>query len=199
MRRLALTAVLTAPLWPSTAHARPETPPNVHEGKGRIRVWHDPRLRVIGPYRGWLARVRACESGGRYNINTGNGFLGAYQFTVSSWRPPPHLLHRMLHQGHPRPPRLLTRQSGLPLPPVPQERPRRPATREKVAVKRIMDMTQGEIEAAGVRDHERRLAEYEREQDRLAAEQERDEPTVGDLQAYARLRRDLLNLPDEAA
>jgi hypothetical protein len=68
-----------------------------------------------------------------------------------------------------------------------------------VAVKRIMDMTQGEIEAAGVRDHERRLAEYEREQDRLAAEQERDEPTVGDLQAYARLRRDLLNLPDEAA
>jgi hypothetical protein len=64
-------------------------------------------------------------------------------------------------------------QDGLPLPPVPEERPRRPAAREKVAVKRIMDMTRGEIEAAGERDHERRLAEYEREQDRLAAEQER--------------------------
>jgi hypothetical protein len=62
-----------------------------------------------------------------------------------------------------------------------------------------MDMTQGDVEAAGVRDHERRLAEYEREQDRLAAEQECDEPTVGDLEAYARLRRDLLNPPDEAA
>jgi hypothetical protein len=61
----------------------------------------------------------------------------------------------------------------VPLPPVPEERPRRPAAREAVTVKRIMDMTQGEIEAAGVRDHERRLAEYEREQDRLAAEQER--------------------------
>jgi hypothetical protein len=74
---------------------------------------------------------------------------------------------------------------------VPEERPRDPAAREAVTVKRIMDMTQGEIEAAGVRDHERRLAEYEREQERLAAEQERCEPTVGDLQAYARLRADL--------
>jgi hypothetical protein len=97
---IALAAVLTVPLWPFTAHARPETPPNVHEGKGRIRVWHDPRLRVIRPYRGWLARVRACESGGRYNINTGNGFLGAYQFTVSSWRAVggrglPHLASRI--------------------------------------------------------------------------------------------------------
>lgn len=33
----------------------------------------------------WLARVRACESGGNYAINTGNGFYGAYQFTLSSW------------------------------------------------------------------------------------------------------------------
>jgi hypothetical protein len=37
------------------------------------------------PYRGWLARTRACESGGNYRINTGNGFYGAYQFTLSSW------------------------------------------------------------------------------------------------------------------
>ncbi len=29
--------------------------------------------------------VRECESGGDYSINTGNGFYGAYQFTVSTW------------------------------------------------------------------------------------------------------------------
>jgi hypothetical protein len=32
------------------------------------------------------ARLRRCESGGRYNINTGNGFYGAYQFLPSTWR-----------------------------------------------------------------------------------------------------------------
>lgn len=32
------------------------------------------------------ARLRQCESGGRYNINTGNGFYGAYQFMPRTWR-----------------------------------------------------------------------------------------------------------------
>ena len=32
------------------------------------------------------ARLRHCESGGRYNINTGNGFYGAYQFHPRTWR-----------------------------------------------------------------------------------------------------------------
>ena len=32
------------------------------------------------------ARLRHCESGGRYNINTGNGFYGAYQFVPRTWR-----------------------------------------------------------------------------------------------------------------
>lgn len=31
-------------------------------------------------------RLRRCESGGRYDINTGNGFYGAYQFVPSTWR-----------------------------------------------------------------------------------------------------------------
>jgi len=37
-------------------------------------VSHDP----------WAA-VRFCESSGNYAINTGNGFFGAYQFTLSTW------------------------------------------------------------------------------------------------------------------
>ena len=32
-----------------------------------------------------LARLRHCESGGRYELNTGNGYFGAYQFSASTW------------------------------------------------------------------------------------------------------------------
>ena len=31
-------------------------------------------------------RLAACESGGNWAINTGNGFYGGLQFTLSSWR-----------------------------------------------------------------------------------------------------------------
>ena len=40
-----------------------------------------------------LALLRKCESGGNYAINTGNGFYGAYQFNLSTWKsnaPPPY-------------------------------------------------------------------------------------------------------------
>lgn len=33
----------------------------------------------------WV-RLRRCESGGRYNLNTGNGYYGAYQFSLGTWR-----------------------------------------------------------------------------------------------------------------
>ena len=32
-----------------------------------------------------LRAIAACESGGDYSANTGNGFYGAYQFTQSTW------------------------------------------------------------------------------------------------------------------
>jgi resuscitation-promoting factor RpfA len=32
-----------------------------------------------------FARLRQCESGGNYSINTGNGFFGAYQFDAGTW------------------------------------------------------------------------------------------------------------------
>jgi len=52
------------------------------EHRKTIRRWR----RTARPYRGWLASVRWCESRNTYTINTGNGFYGAYQFTVASWR-----------------------------------------------------------------------------------------------------------------
>ncbi|MGH9038719.1 MAG: transglycosylase family protein [Acidimicrobiia bacterium] len=38
--------------------------------------------------------LRQCESGGRYDINTGNGYYGAYQFLVSTW-------NRLGYPGYP--------------------------------------------------------------------------------------------------
>jgi len=32
------------------------------------------------------AELRQCESGGNYSINTGNGYYGAYQFSLRTWR-----------------------------------------------------------------------------------------------------------------
>jgi hypothetical protein len=33
----------------------------------------------------WLAKLRQCESGGNYQDNTGNGYYGAYQFSLGTW------------------------------------------------------------------------------------------------------------------
>lgn len=34
----------------------------------------------------WLLKLRQCESGGNYQTNTGNGYYGAYQFSLSTWQ-----------------------------------------------------------------------------------------------------------------
>ena len=34
----------------------------------------------------WLAKLRQCESGGNYQDNTGNGYYGAYQFSLGTWQ-----------------------------------------------------------------------------------------------------------------
>jgi Transglycosylase-like domain len=33
-----------------------------------------------------LEKLRRCESGNRYDLNTGNGYYGAYQFSLGTWR-----------------------------------------------------------------------------------------------------------------
>jgi uncharacterized protein YabE (DUF348 family) len=33
----------------------------------------------------WLATLRGCESGGNYADDTGNGYYGAYQFSLGTW------------------------------------------------------------------------------------------------------------------
>jgi hypothetical protein len=43
-------------------------------------------VRVLADVGDVWARLRACESGGQYSTNTGNGFYGAYQFHPRTWR-----------------------------------------------------------------------------------------------------------------
>ena len=38
------------------------------------------------PARGVWDRLAECESGGNWSINTGNGYYGGLQFSLSSWR-----------------------------------------------------------------------------------------------------------------
>ena len=40
---------------------------------------------VSGNLGSWLQALRQCESGGNYQDNTGNGYYGAYQFSLGTW------------------------------------------------------------------------------------------------------------------
>lgn len=43
-------------------------------------------LRPAWPLSEALARLRHCEASGNYGANTGNGYYGAYQFDLRTWR-----------------------------------------------------------------------------------------------------------------
>lgn len=43
-----------------------------------------PTVNPVSNYGIW-DKLAACESGGNWQINTGNGFYGGLQFTISSW------------------------------------------------------------------------------------------------------------------
>jgi hypothetical protein len=80
--------------WQSHRHAI--LLPNVRQQIGHFR---DSRRRLFDQYRAsqlevtsidppgaaYLAGLRACESGGNYATDTGNGFYGAYQFDLGTW------------------------------------------------------------------------------------------------------------------
>ena len=52
----------------------------------RARVSRSAVRALAAPAGDVWARLRQCESGGRYGTNTGNGFFGAYQFHPGTWR-----------------------------------------------------------------------------------------------------------------
>ncbi len=70
--------------WPS-ARLRAENH-RLAAAERRARAAHRSATSTAGGHTGGLlAAIRACESGGNYSTDTGNGFYGAYQFTRSTW------------------------------------------------------------------------------------------------------------------
>lgn len=47
---------------------------------------HSPAVNYAVGVGGILERIRMRESGGNYATNTGNGYYGAYQFNLGTWR-----------------------------------------------------------------------------------------------------------------
>lgn len=76
---IALIAVLAAVLLPGTAHAAPAPPPR----PGPPSAAEAPHDCVSGQWP-WGC-VADCESGGRWDADTGNGFYGGLQFLKTTW------------------------------------------------------------------------------------------------------------------
>jgi hypothetical protein len=72
---------------PTVAAGLPPSVPRASRRRKSIpshSVSPSPTLRLtVG---GDFARLRDCESGSNYATNTGNGFYGAYQFDLMTWR-----------------------------------------------------------------------------------------------------------------
>jgi hypothetical protein len=91
---LVAAVLLATALLSSDVSADPAGAATLHRRPAARRVVRPFRFRVSrSAVRGladigddvW-ARLRSCESGGRYGIDTGNGFYGAYQFHPRTWR-----------------------------------------------------------------------------------------------------------------
>lgn len=90
---------LRAAATPGTANTTPSTAPTtaVSTSTAAPRLKRKPSPPTLVPVdssavavdptdaAAWAA-LRKCESGGRYDLNTGNGYYGAYQFALGTWR-----------------------------------------------------------------------------------------------------------------
>ena len=61
------------------------TPAVIKAKRPHFRHREDPRLRVVAPYNTKLDRMAYCESTNNWSDNTGNGFFGGLQFTLSTF------------------------------------------------------------------------------------------------------------------
>ncbi len=78
----AASAVLAPPALAAGDHGGPAASPR----RDAAIVAVPAGARFAPPTAGELAALRACEAGGNYGIATGNGFYGAYQFDLGTWR-----------------------------------------------------------------------------------------------------------------
>jgi len=89
--------VAAIPLQWDRVHKRPHSKVSHHrvthvERPQLIALRADARVKasvsrhLFVPLGGVWSALRSCESGGDYTANTGNGYYGAYQFALSTWR-----------------------------------------------------------------------------------------------------------------
>jgi hypothetical protein len=71
-------------LLPATAYAAGGDTVRPHRDAALVQV--PVGAPYAAPTDGELSRLRGCEAGGSYGIATGNGFYGAYQFDLGTWR-----------------------------------------------------------------------------------------------------------------
>jgi LysM repeat protein len=75
-----------APVAPAPAPAPKATSATPSVSTSRPRVTASSQTFAAAPSGSVWDRLAQCESGGNWAINTGNGFYGGLQFTLSSWR-----------------------------------------------------------------------------------------------------------------
>src|ERR1035437_9733498 len=80
---VAAPAVATVPPAPTTTTTAAPTPPPTPPPPAAVA---QPAASAYAPASGDWAELRHCESGGDYSENSGNGYYGAYQFSVGTWQ-----------------------------------------------------------------------------------------------------------------
>ena len=58
----------------------------VHHNSARAHAAHARGDEMSAALKREVYRLRLCESGNNYRDNTGNGYYGAYQFALQTWR-----------------------------------------------------------------------------------------------------------------
>jgi hypothetical protein len=91
-------AALVAPAEKKPSRKAPKRSKPDTQGRRDVRVSKDVLVKVLVkvsierhgvvplPLSGIWSQLRSCESGGNYSDDTGNGYYGAYQFALSTWR-----------------------------------------------------------------------------------------------------------------
>ena len=76
--KFTITVTATSPIPTSTA------PPSTRASANPVSVSVDAPPADPSSADAWT-KLRKCESGSRYDLNTGNGYYGAYQFSAKTW------------------------------------------------------------------------------------------------------------------
>ena len=91
-------AALVAPAHKTESRKAPKRSKADSQGRRDVTVSKDVLVKVLVkvsierhvvvplPRGGIWGQLRSCESGGNYSDDTGNGYYGAYQFALSTWR-----------------------------------------------------------------------------------------------------------------